>query len=409
MLPISRPRRLSLVLSFALGLTPCIPALLSPGTAQEPRPAAADVDALIRRLGSDDFQEREEATRLLSGKDEAGPALRRLLKSRDAEVVRRASAILEVLAHRETKRAFEKVREWVKNGDLDLAFERFARRPNWEDEVEGWQVMAEMAGALLAREHKEFRKLNPGTFSTLEGVSDLLFIRDFRRFVRDEQPLLTRDSTLLPVKHGGRFLVRGGDLRLAGRLAAFRCLFVSSGRVQLDRDFDDSVIFATGSVMVRNLSNSVVVCGGNFVSTESILNCLIVAGGDVKVNSRTWQSRLISVGRVYMKPDNLINSVAQEKEAMPLGFVHFFEPSRVGISVEPEVSGVRVCEVAAGKAFGRAGLCVGDVVTELDGQRVDSPNSFRRALRARVAEGGEAVFEVRRGERTTQITVPVTD
>ena len=93
----------------------------------------------------------------------------------------------------------------------------------------------------------------------------------------------------------------------------------------------------------------------------------------------------------------------ESKVCDALGPVRFFEPSRYGIAVAPDKGGVRVKAADREKPLGKAGLRAGDLVLALDGTPADSPESFRRLLRRRVAEGGEAVFRVRRGGKEAEV------
>src|SRR5262249_42636349 len=99
------------------------------------------------------------------------------------------------------------------------------------------------------------------------------------------------------------------------------------------------------------------------------------------------------------------NSVVQEGQAMPLGFVRFFDPAHEGIAVEAADKAVRIKEVQLGKPFARAGLRAGDVLLTLDGAEVGSGETFRKTLRKLMAEGTEATFRVRRADRVLDLPV----
>jgi len=84
--------------------------------------------------------------------------------------------------------------------------------------------------------------------------------------------------------------------------------------------------------------------------------------------------------------DNTVK--VKEKEADPLGFVKFFDPSRVGVTVEAAAAGVKVTKAEEGKSFARAGLKVIDVIVGLDGKEANTPETFRRLLRTKLKAGG---------------------
>src|SRR6516165_9351291 len=119
-----------------------------PCAGDEPTPAKRVIDELIAQLGDESFAVREAATKQLMEREDAIPALSRALKSRDAEVARRAREIRDVLARREKERAFARLADLVKCGAVDQAVEKFVRREKWDDETAGWQLFAELAGKL---------------------------------------------------------------------------------------------------------------------------------------------------------------------------------------------------------------------------------------------------------------------
>src|SRR5262245_52036652 len=62
------------------------------------------IPELIRLLGSKHFRERDNAEHALSGRPDATPHLRIASKSADAEVARRAMAILKAMEHAQLQR-----------------------------------------------------------------------------------------------------------------------------------------------------------------------------------------------------------------------------------------------------------------------------------------------------------------
>lgn len=83
--------------------------------------------------------------------------------------------------------------------------------------------------------------------------------------------------------------------------------------------------------------------------------------------------------------------------------MRFFRPAQVGVEVAPAEGGVRVTRADKDMPIGRAGLRVGDVVRALDGSPTSSPDSFRKLLRRKVAQGGYGLFEVRRGGKAEEV------
>jgi putative serine protease PepD len=79
----------------------------------------------------------------------------------------------------------------------------------------------------------------------------------------------------------------------------------------------------------------------------------------------------------------------------------------LGVSVgEPQsgASGAQVVDVAAGSPGDDAGLAVGDVITEVDGDAIGTADDLVAAVRGR-SPGTEVTLEVERDGETTQVTV----
>lgn len=72
----------------------------------------------------------------------------------------------------------------------------------------------------------------------------------------------------------------------------------------------------------------------------------------------------------------------------------------------PKDAGVLVSDVESGTPAAKAGLEVGDVITEIDGQRVDSSRDLSRGIRSRKA--GETVqLDIVRGRAARKMSVTV--
>jgi hypothetical protein len=101
--------------------------VLCSGAAPPPAPLTeAQVQRLIRQLGSANYQTREEATRQLLGCEAAASVLRRALTSSDAEVISRSKFILDAFARRQLKRSLERIRADAAEMKADLLADRMA-------------------------------------------------------------------------------------------------------------------------------------------------------------------------------------------------------------------------------------------------------------------------------------------
>jgi hypothetical protein len=373
-----------------------------PCAGDEPTPAKRVIDELIAQLGDESFAVREAATKQLMEREDAIPALSRALKSRDAEVARRAREIRDVLARREKERAFARLADLVKCGAVDQAVEKFVRREKWDDETAGWQLFAELAGKLTDREREAFGK------ASLPN-EDYVPARDFRRYAAK----WGRHFEIVAARRPSREQMGVGRAIRAEEIVdgppTEMNLIISAGNVKAC-GVGFSVIFAGGSVDCGSgAQRSLIVCDG-YVEAARITDSLVIARGPVVCSHPADNSRIISGGNVVFKQrDRVSDSKLVENERKPLGFIQFFDPAEVGIKVGAAEGGVRVKEAAKGKPFAEAGLQADDVVTALDGEAVKDAESFRRLLRAKLAVEGTMTFKVRRGDKAVEVAVPHKD
>jgi hypothetical protein len=383
----------------ALGLS--APLLI--GAPKDEDKASVEIDRLIRDLGAASFEKREEATRRLMGREDAVPALRRALRSSDPEVARRVAQILKALGHHEDKRILGRLQSLAKAGELDLAFDLFARRLTGDNEVAGCSVMTELAGKLIDLSSRDSGK-KPRIPPRHEGLP----VGDYHKWAERAHPSVLRTSQLLEEKgRGGDTSVcvdRAEEISVLAHGATYD-LLVSAGKARASFVFA-CVIFASGAVDVMEISDSIVVCDGDFTTKKGAFRSLIIARGKVTSEGSVTDCRIVTSAGFHLRErESIDRSKVQENVPTPLGFVRFFDPTLAGVTVAPSNGGVRVQAVAKNKPFTRAGLLVGDVVTALDDHRIDSPETFRRWLRAAWADGGEVYLKVRRGAEDVKIWV----
>jgi hypothetical protein len=383
-----------------LGILLCSAPFILPGSAEEAKRRDEEVGKLIRQLGSDDFPIREEATRRLLEREDATPALREALKSKDKEVARRARQILAAFARRDDQRAKGRLAALAKAGQVDQAVELFVRRPKWDNEEDCWRVMAELAARLLERERQQFGKASL-------AVSDEVPVGNFRKYLAIVRPkVITGARPSICGRMKSCFLVRAEEISIDD-LAA-RSILLASGNVRASRLFY-SVLFSGGSLELEALVGSVLVCDGE-CAIGIAKDSLIIARGGVRCSRVASNCRIITPGRVVLPPKKSVRrTTTREKEATPLGLVKFFDPSEVGLTVGPGKGGVQVKGVKPGLRFARAGLKMGDQVLSVGGSRAASLEEFRRALRGKLAAGGAFTLKVRRGGRVLDLSIPDRD
>jgi hypothetical protein len=405
------PSPLRFVAAFALliWLTPAPTGQTVAGAPADDATVREKIDRWIADLSSDDFEVREAATRELKGRAEAAPALRKALRSEDKEVVQRATEILKALHEKLALRELKKATDLAKEGRIDEVVERLVRWQEFDREKTGWKAVGEFVAKVLECEKRDF--------DTRGLLKERFPQRDFSRYLQAEglteiaSPGKTLEHELLRGRETVRkaYLVRGEEIEVESPLV---CDTVAASRSVRLKEVRSCVIVSAGDVEVGKIDDSVVVCDGVFKASGSILNCLIVARGNMTCPPTTGMV-ILSCGEIkFPNSTPTDRAVLRSGEAVPFKFIKFFDLAEAGVEVSKCDGGVAVASVAKGKAFADAGLQKDDVVTAVDGEKVtkgggshDEVDQFRRSLRKKLAAGEEATLTVRRGDKTLELTV----
>jgi PDZ domain len=398
-IPVRHLLLVGLPLALCLLAALCLADPPTPSSGESDR-NAPEIAEWIRQLGDTSFAVREAASKRLMEREDAAPALRRALKSPDPEVARRADDILNEHARRREQRALARLAELANNGQVDQAAELLVRRPQWADEEAAWQVMTTLAERLIDLGEKEFGK--PAVPVRRESLP----AGDYHRYAAKTRPKVQATGRVAPDVHEpASFVVRASEIEVVGTTADD--LFASAGAVRSKGMVIWAVIFAGGPVEVRELNHSIVVCDGDFTATSGAHDSLIIARGDVRCADCGLNCRIVTSGKVFLDRSASYPEVKlKESKPKPLGFVQFFDPASVGITVEGAEGGVRIREAAEGKPFAKAGLQAGDLAVVADDTPLDSPDTFRRLLRKKLATGGDLTLEVRRENTSWGVVVP---
>jgi serine protease Do len=79
---------------------------------------------------------------------------------------------------------------------------------------------------------------------------------------------------------------------------------------------------------------------------------------------------------------------------------------RLGITLDEQSKDCRIKEIIPGRAADRAGFKVGDIITQVDGQKIKNSEDLAARLGPN-RSGDEVVVEVRRGEEVVSLKLPV--
>jgi hypothetical protein len=340
---------------------------------QEPpaKPVAPkkSVEQLIAQLGSEQFDEREVATRELKDREDALPALRKAVQSSDVEVRRRAALLLEGWREKLVREELRKLLARCKGGEADSFIEQMTTLKGAVKE-ETWQAALDLVGVVVKT----------------SGVQGDNFRIPGAELMRHRA---TTDGD------------RGGAMVVHERLIA--------DKVTIDAHIVHAAVVCAGPVKTgSHLVGGIVFANGDVKIGSHVVGGLIICDGDVEIDSHVVASVILARGKVTVR-SAVRESVIKQNEPNPLGVVTFFDPVALGVEVAPGVGGLEVQAAPDGKRFAKAGLRKGDLVLTVNGMRVDSAEIFRRRLRRAALEDRGATLQVRRGDKTLELTVRLGD
>lgn len=378
-----------------------------------PPPRTPPVRELIRRLASEDFTERDDASNQLAALplDEPPPELLRALESPNPEVRRRADEAARAIRARAEERALGRERVFARRGAID----RFvAAAMAWDvpaDDERVWQAVLDV-GTTLARK----ARYRPSMLNSRTTMTPAIFWRVCRNsqlYIRSDERFLVPDKNVF----GEPIVARSGGIRaqevVAGR-AIILNLIISNGLVKSGNNISESIILSNTHVSCGDaFTTAIVVCDGDVDVVNNVHHSLIVARGNIRVGGFISHSILIAGGKVTIgKPRQRSpreRTEIQENVRRPLDFVTFFEFSQVGVEVVAADGGVRVTGLTAGQPLAKAGVRKGDLIAKVGKDVVRTPEDLRRQLRDASATKGEAVLTVHRDGQTVDLRVTLPD
>jgi hypothetical protein len=385
-----------------------------------PPPRPVDVAAIVRQLGSDDFAEREAASRRLStlSVDQPPPELLAALNSANPETRDRARRVLaELKTHiaRERERAalalLPREERFAKRGQVDLYVASTAAI-KWKAQDDRLWLPAFELGVKTAAKTEAKAGVYPLRSSPGPAWVTIKDFSTYRKTLLNDILIRTADPFTIDSK--GYLFCIGGIMASGVDLdKQLRGLIVSRGTVRLRKGLEGSLVLATGDAIVEGMHGSTIICDGDVQPIASV-GSLIIARGNVVIEGHSQENTIIAGGTVTLKKphrdsDQLRRKVDREDHVQsgvlrPLGFITFFELSTVGVEVKVEDKAVQVTAVAEGKPFADAGVRVGDIITDVNAKKPDSAESLRRLLRDALAIG-DATVKLNRGGKTMTVKV----
>ncbi|MCI0700188.1 MAG: PDZ domain-containing protein [Planctomycetia bacterium] len=395
-----------------------------------PPPRKVDVAALVRQLGSDDFQEREAATEKLASLavDEPPAELLAALKSPDPEVRGRAAKAIKAIRDRAALKRLPRDERFAARGQVDLYVASTAAlnlKP--EDERLWAPAMCMGAKAVTLAEMKGDRM--PGGPVVYQSFDKYQAELSAPKFVR------TAGMYTRPKQDGKGELICAYQVAVQATEVkaewALVGLIVSRGPVNAKADIQRSLILATDDITVgESVSQSVIICDGDVVVPRNVMKSLIIARGKIEIKEMAESSTLITGGKVAVGklpdigiPPNPLDTpaaleqwkikiteaeskkvIVKDKEPNPLGFITFFELSRIGLEVKAADGVVQVAKLEAGTLCEKAGFQVGDTILEVNGKKPTDAESLRRLLRDALAIA-DATVKLQRGDKTETLKV----
>lgn len=397
-----------LPLAFALGAMGAAP----------PVDADADVRQLVWRLGDDDFDAREDATRRLLVMPHAEPALRRATHSDDPERAARARKVLKTFVARRVAAQRERLRVDVRSGAAGTLAERIVAWEAAADDERRWQAPLSFFHQILDRHELHHDRLSALRLPT----------RSFEAHVKKYSPGVRSSASLLEVSATHevetiRMFASGVNVRSNG--IPISSVLVATESVK-SGNLLNSFVLCGGDVLASNsVFVSVVVCEGDFVAEKALVGSNVFARGDVVCRQGAWKCRIFAGGDVRAgnlskfedctiraggkvslhSSSDLRPSKIEQGATVDFGPVRFFETRRLGVETARADSGVCVSALDPSKSFARAGLRQGDLIRRGDGLPIGTVEAFRRHIRRRAAVEGFTLLTAQREGKPLDLLV----
>jgi hypothetical protein len=372
-----------------------------------PPPRVIPLAELVKQLGSDDYHEREAASKRLSALAlDPPPELLAAAQSENPELRERASKATLAMRWNVGATRLPRGQKFVEEGRVDLFV---AATVVWDlkpDDRRLWEPAFDLGRRLIKDAHMTGQRKPNGCPSAL---------KDYEEFVNLLSPRYTRVNEVYIRKEAEPHLLSSYNEAIqatgvAEPKAIGGNLIISRGNVTATSGIGESLVLANGDISARTIMlNSVLVCDGDVTLTGgAIINCLVVARGNITAAEGADTSVLMAGGKVRLGKQ-LPNKgkhhlVLVEGEPNTLGLTFFELLDTLGLVVRVADGNVIVDNYKLRGAFAKTGAELGDIITAVNGKKPDSAESLRRLLRDALAIG-DATLTLRRGEKTETVKV----
>jgi hypothetical protein len=322
------------------------------------------------------------------------------------ELFERANQADEAIRWYAAGRQLQRSRRFADRGAIDLFV---ASSANWDvkaDDARVWESMIEIGRDVFDIADVRLPPHCPAYFKDLAAFRKycvLQFVRTDEVYSVPAKDAKGRDLTLYPAG----IMAAGVTAKWGVSLS----LVLARGDVTAGSSMHSSIVFATGNIKAGdNIGSSLIVCDGDVDVRNDVTSSIVIARGDIRASFAGGADRvvLIAGGKVTVKTESKTDPpVIKENDSNPLRHITFFELSRVGVKVSEKDKVVRVTKFAADSPLLKAGVAVDDILAKVNGTIIPSAEELRRTLRDALATKGEATLTVRRGEKTTDIRVPL--
>jgi hypothetical protein len=315
---------------------------------QDQKPAekmsAAEIEALAKQLGDNNFAVRERATKRLEQTPGALAQLRPLLKHDVLEVRRRVEGLVERLSARNFKSLLREIVERKQDVPLDLLIDVVVGNRERMDDGD-WKRVLNAVECVKANLLKDAKTKTPSP-----DPSDGLW----------KFPLV-RGESLSSLDGVSRKKVVGGRIGAKSRFTysvvitsgSFECgdplksVVLANGGISMDTSIS-SLVFSNEEIKCHNLNSSVVMARGSVNATRitdnNIVESLVFSEGDITCD-HLISSTAVARGRVKAK--RITDSVIFEHDSKSAK-ASFFSLKSVGLILVPDGKAFRVEKVMEG-------------------------------------------------------------